>query len=410
MNTFTDLDKTKLSFFHIDDLRAGNVGGGTGPAGPAGPAGPIGPQGFPGLKGDTGDIGPPGPAGNDGVDGVDGAPGPAGPSGVDGVQGPQGLQGDPGSPGVVNPCYIRLNGTNGDQIVSQGMQLLGFPRWTHGEKAGNITYVEVSSEVVIGEAGMYDVDLTIYLNNSASSAKRLNVTRNGSTFALLHISVGDQQGTHSVKGSLELLPGDSIQVLADPSAWGDLGVVHFAFHHTWFTIVKQDGVQGPAGSIGPVGATGAQGLQGIQGVPGLSEYTSLVVGGVTVDSIDNPVTIHGEYAFNGTQPLHISHLSFTPTTGGLFVCDYRVLARVGTLTPGEINLYAFITGWNGNMKCQFSTNVTDGIGGNRQIWVRGTALFYIGAAEPLQFWFQSTQTGTVWENSSSCTIRRVAQF
>lgn len=68
MNTFTDLDKTKLSYFNLDDLRAGNVGGGTGPAGPVGPAGPIGPQGFPGLKGDTGDVGPQGPQGIPGVE------------------------------------------------------------------------------------------------------------------------------------------------------------------------------------------------------------------------------------------------------------------------------------------------------------------------------------------------------
>lgn len=256
MNTFTDLDKTKLSFFHIDDLRAGNVGGGTGPAGPVGPAGPIGPQGFPGLKGDTGDIGPPGPAGNDGVGG---APGPAGPPGVDGIQGPpgsdgvdgvQGPQGDPGSPGVVNPCYIRLNGTDGDQLVNQGMQILGFPRWTEGEKAGNITYVEYNTnEVVIGEAGMYNVNFTFFLNESVDRRRRVNILRNGVAFALVDISIGDQQGTHSVSGALYLVPGDSITIQAAT----DIGVVHFAYQHTWFTIVKQDGVQGPEGPVGPAG-------------------------------------------------------------------------------------------------------------------------------------------------------------
>jgi hypothetical protein len=136
----------------------------------------------------------------------------------------------------------------------------------------------------------------------------------------------------------------------------------------------------------------------------------LTVGGTTLDSIDNPITVHPVYFFNGSDPTNITHLSFTASVKGLYWVDYRVLAKVGTLTPGEINIYAFITGWNGGIKCGFNTNVTDGVATGRQIWARGNALIYIGPAEPLQFWFQSTQAGELWPNSTSCMIKLVAQL
>ena len=257
MNTFTDLDKTKLSYFNLDDLRAGNVGGGTGPAGPVGPAGPIGPQGFPGLKGDTGDVGPQGPQGIPGVDGADGMPGSdgvPGPAGADGAQGIQGIQGPAGSQGI-------------------------------------------------------------------------------------------------------------------------------------------QGIQGPAGA---------------DGAPGFNEYTNLTVGGTTLDSIGNPVTVHPVYLFNGSDPVKITHLSFTASVKGLYWVDYRVFAKVGTLTPGEINMYAWITGWVGDIKCVFDRNVTDGVATGRQIRANGSALIHIAANEPLDFWFQSTQAGELWPNSTCCIIKLVA--
>lgn len=95
MNTFTDLDKSKLSYFHLDDLKAGNLGS-AGPPGPVGPAGPIGPAGFNGTNGVDGVDGAPGPPGADGLPGPageDGLPGPPGAAGPAGPQGPQGIQG-----------------------------------------------------------------------------------------------------------------------------------------------------------------------------------------------------------------------------------------------------------------------------------------------------------------------------
>lgn len=74
MNTFTDLDKTKLSYFNIEDLRAGAFGS----SGPPGPVGPVGPQGPQGLQGPAGPIGPAG---------FNGPPGPAGPQGPVGPEG-----------------------------------------------------------------------------------------------------------------------------------------------------------------------------------------------------------------------------------------------------------------------------------------------------------------------------------
>lgn len=80
MNTFTDLDKTKLSYFSLEDLRAGAFGS----TGPQGPVGPIGPQGPQGPQGPAGPIGPAGFNGVNGSNGTDGPPGPEGPQGPPG--------------------------------------------------------------------------------------------------------------------------------------------------------------------------------------------------------------------------------------------------------------------------------------------------------------------------------------
>lgn len=261
MNTFTDLDKTKLSFFHIDDLRAGNVGGGTGPAGPVGPAGPIGPQGFPGLKGDTGDIGPPGPAGNDGVDG---APGPAGPPGVDGIQGPpgsdgvdgvQGPQGDPGSPGV--PSYLYLMKTSAQTFTSPA-----FVAWTGVSVEGSdVSWDDVSSLTLRGGAsykvsfvpklyGFNDFVSFIFtdgVGNQLVPAPGVTAYSNSSTFPVFEPSVGEW--VYSVP------PGPDVVLRVKMDSLSTNSTVSLS-SGTALSVVKiTSGPQGPAGPVGPAGVS-----------------------------------------------------------------------------------------------------------------------------------------------------------
>jgi hypothetical protein len=273
MNTFTDLDKTKLSYFNLDDLKAGAFGssgppGPVGPAGsigPAGPAGPIGPAGFNGVDGTNGVDGPPGPTGfggatglvgPQGVQGLTGSTGPAGLVGPQGVQGltgstgpaglvgPQGVQGLTGSTGPVGPqgaaftpAFFELEGSGGNQVLSNGVDFLGQQWFIQKANVGAaFAWNSLNTrDVVCLVAGVYGVQFTFYLNNDGVGAKRIGLRKNGVTLQLWHQdSAGGIVGTKNLMTYVVLNVGDSL-TLVDESG---VGLVYFGSLHTYFQIVR----------------------------------------------------------------------------------------------------------------------------------------------------------------------------
>lgn len=227
MNTLTDLDKTKLSYFHLGDLRAGNFG----QTGPPGPAGPIGPAGFNGVKGDTGDVGPQGPQGPQGIQGPVGNDGPVGPVGPQGLQGVEGLVGPVGPLGPTGPQGVPgvdgadgIDGANGVDGVDgvDGIDGADGPEGPPGVDGVD------GADGLPGADGVNGVDGADGINGVDGAE--------GPPGPPGVDGINGIDGTNGVDG-----------------ADGLNGV---------------DGADGFPGPQGPVGATGPQGIQGIQGIQG----------------------------------------------------------------------------------------------------------------------------------------------
>ena len=110
-------------------LPAGPVGpqgpaGAPGEKGETGPAGPQGNKGDTGVAGPVGPAGPAGPTGQIGAKGDTGAIGPVGPAGPPGETGPAGSPGEDGDPGEDGSIMVWGDGSDGDLIVTDEIDLV----------------------------------------------------------------------------------------------------------------------------------------------------------------------------------------------------------------------------------------------------------------------------------------------
>jgi hypothetical protein len=179
-----------------------------------------------GVVGAPGPQGPVGPQGPAGTDGVDGPPGPTGLTGATGAIGPAG-------PGFA-PRYIRLNGTGGDRTLTNDTSWLQPSRFTLGEVLGDWSWV--GDQIFVPDTGYYLVHLQFYFNDlTVANDYRVNITRNGAAFALVHWHGLGAAQTYTCTSCLALTQGDIIRVIQNT---GVPAQFFFDFAHTWFNITR----------------------------------------------------------------------------------------------------------------------------------------------------------------------------
>lgn len=172
-----------------------------GPAGPQGAKGDVGAIGPKGDKGDKGDAGPAGATGAQGpagATGATGATGPQGPQGVAGSKGDQGIQGPKGDPGITTLGYsgsfldtsiVSVSNTTKTPIP------LNTTIWSNGVSIRN------SSEIVITNAGKYNISFSSQIVNSANKERTYSIWLETSTSNPAVFNVVPNTATDVVEGS-----------------------------------------------------------------------------------------------------------------------------------------------------------------------------------------------------------------
>jgi hypothetical protein len=307
-----------------------------GPPGPAGPPGATGPQGPPGANSTVaGPAGPTGPAGPQGTTGAQGTPGPQGPAGATGSQGPTGTSGPQGPQGVPGPqgTDSTVPGPAGPQgATGPAGPPGGAPNW-RGTWSAGATYV--SNDAVSYQGSSYYAPSSVTIGVAPPAAPWALIAAKGDVGA-----TGSQgpQGTTGAQGP-QGTPGatGATGTQGPPGATGAQGPtgstgpqgttgpqgLSVTWRNAWsaatayavndavsaggssyiciaavtggagpasdpthWSLMAQQGAQGPqgtagaTGSQGPQGATGSQGPQGTTGATGPGVATGGAAGQV----------------------------------------------------------------------------------------------------------------------------------
>ncbi len=267
--------------------------GSTGATGFIGDVGATGATGSAGLNGATGSAGATGVSGSDGatgstgVSGLDGATGATGVAGNDGATGATGLgtqgsTGATGPAGVTAPLYQATYYKSANQNLTNGNTDITFDvdaSWNNNN--GLITHTAGSTDFVVVQAGLYQLEFNLSVNANAatwntsnSKVVSIDITRSPNAEQVVigqtALTATTQSYTQSVVSTFRLEVGDIINLRhygnfagATPFAQGVQNTIDL---NTWFSWrLLNSGTQGLTGSTGATGISGGVGATGATG-------------------------------------------------------------------------------------------------------------------------------------------------
>lgn len=219
--------------------------GATGASGPGGKPGASGATGPKGVTGATGPKGITGATGPRGATGACGATGPIGASGVRGATGPMGPTGATGPAGVdgdllaAGSFYDTSSQSIGSANAAAAVRLgEATPSGGNGVIASGVS-VAGSTRVVVEEAGVYEVSVTLNVRSESGSTQRLLtwLERNGAPIA-------------RTTASSDVTPAGSattvVRTFVVSAGAGDAFEVLWSASDTAVTLAATDAADGPA--------------------------------------------------------------------------------------------------------------------------------------------------------------------
>ena len=277
--------------------------GATGATGIQGIQGSTGATGVAGVDGSTGSTGATGVSGNDGATGATGVAGAAGSDGATGATG-IGATGATGPAGTTAPLYQATYYKSANQNLTNGNTDITFDQdaaWNNDN--GLITHTAGSTDFVVVQAGLYQLEFNLSVNANAatwnvnnSKVVSIDITRSPNAEQVVigqtAVTASTQSYNQSVVSTFKLEVGDVINLrhygnfaTATPFAQGVQNTIDL---NTWFSWrLLASGTQGLTGSTGATGvagldgATGSTGATGVAGVDGATGATGVGTQGAT---------------------------------------------------------------------------------------------------------------------------------
>jgi len=271
--------------------------GATGATGPTGASGlsvtgatgatGVGSTGATGVTGGQGSTGATGLAGNDGATGSTGATGLTGSVGATGATGigEQGSTGATGPAGTTAPLYQATYYKSANQNLTNGNTDITFDQdaaWNNDN--GLITHTAGSTDFVVVQAGLYQLEFNLSVNANAatwntsnSKVVSIDITRSPNAEQVVigqtALTATTQSYTQSVVSTFKLEVGDVINLrhygnfaTATPFAQGVQNTIDLNTWFSWRLIAS--GTQGLTGSTGATGVAGVDGTTGATGLTG----------------------------------------------------------------------------------------------------------------------------------------------
>ena len=295
--------------------------------GPLGNEGIQGERGFRGFQGMQGVQGHQGVQGDLGIQGVQGFRGPQGVQGITGIQGDLGIQGIQGVQGVQGTTGIQgdvglqgLQGFNGDDAGHVVEYRLDWNTSQADPGTGNIIFNDTGfsntsnfstvDTMWIDDEAIYGVNLdalyTTISSQTSTDKAVMKITKRGNPddYVIFTIqNATDQTGYWQFNVTFQggnALREDFTEYNGGNGVW-TLNPLLVAF-----SIVGDEGIQGP---IGPRGIQGVQGLQGPQGLQGFRgpqgtigiQGNTGVQGDVGLQGIQGTTGIQGDVGIQGVQ-------------------------------------------------------------------------------------------------------------
>lgn len=185
MNNFTDLDKAKLSYFSLDDLRNGVI-----------------------------------------------EPGPSGPQGLQGPQGPQGPVGE------FTSAFLDLTGIGGNQDLVQGASLFQYMSLVSNQGDAFAWIPGNPGSLTCVTPGLYLFHFYFNTLGVATAGRRFALKLNDGTLQLHHAGAGEEGGSDCLVVLHQLVAGDVITLISETLA---ITTVSFAEGDSHFQIVRVGG-------------------------------------------------------------------------------------------------------------------------------------------------------------------------
>jgi len=363
-------------------------------------------QGATGAIGSTGatGIGSQGSTGSTGVAGNDGATGATGPAG-------SGATGATGPAGTTAPLYQATYYKSANQNLTNGNTDITFDQdasWNNGN--GLITHTAGSTDFVVAQAGLYQLEFNLSVNANAatwntsnSKVVSIDITRSPNAEQVVigqtALTATTQSYTQSVVSTFKLEVGDVINLrhfgnfaTATPFAQGVQNTIDLNTWFSWRLLASgtqgltgstgatgvglqgstgstgSTGIQGDIGSTGLTGSTGSTGSTGIQGDNGSTGATGVGTQGST--GATGLTGAGGASGYYGSYYSNVDQTATAVSTAYPMTLNNIVGERGVSVVSGSQITFSVAGTYDLQFSAQLHNNGGGGSGNTVQIWFR----------------------------------------